>query len=184
MTPAVPAAVLIGSVRAEAVTVLANMTMAALEGGGDEQRNKNQQHAPQPPGGDLPAAVVDGPGPRTYRVHDTPVRPSRRGGPAGLGPPRCGGHRHRSGSLRPVGRDPAGVHRAGGPGVLRRGRGDLRDRDLPTGPLQCRGGQVDGVRRDHRNAAHRRRWHLRSPRCQRPDAARDEKHPRGKSSCM
>ena len=48
-----------------------------------------------------------------------------------------------------------GVARAGftelvAPGLFRRGRGDLRDRDLPAGPLQCRGGQADGVRGDHR----------------------------------
>jgi hypothetical protein len=53
MTAATPHAVLAGSLRAEAVTVLANMTMAALEGGGDERRDEDQQHPPRPPGGDL-----------------------------------------------------------------------------------------------------------------------------------
>jgi hypothetical protein len=47
---AAPSAALAGSVRAEAVTVLANMTMAALEGGGDERRGKDQQRAPRSPG--------------------------------------------------------------------------------------------------------------------------------------
>src|SRR3954468_18627443 len=123
MTPAPPCAVLTGSLRAEAITVLANMTIAALEGDGDERRGKDQQRTPQPPGGDLPAAIVDGPSPRTYRVHDTPVRPSRGGSRPGVGPGRRGGDRYRSGSLGPVGRGPGGVHRAGEPGVLRRGRG-------------------------------------------------------------
>ncbi len=82
-----------------------------------------------------------------------------------------------------------GVARAGftelvSPGVLRRGGGDLRDRDLPAGPLQRRGGPVDGVRRDHRDAADRRRRRLRSRRCQRPDAAGDEVHDRARWSCM
>ena len=156
MTAATPSAVLVGAARDEAVRVLANMTMAALEGGGDERRGKDHQHAPRPAGGDLSAPIVDGAGARAHRVHNAPVRPGRRGGPAGLGPPRRGGDRHRSGGLGPVGRGPGGVHRAGEPGLFRRSRGDLRDRDLPAGPLECRGGQADGVRRDHRDAADRR----------------------------
>src|SRR6185312_16282348 len=56
-----------------------------------------------------------------------------------------------------VGRGAGGVHRAGAPGLLRRGGRDLWDRDLPAGPLQRRGRQADGVRRDHRDAADRRR---------------------------
>src|SRR5947209_7188921 len=40
MTAAAPGAVLAGSLRAEAVRVLANMTMAALRGGGDERQAK------------------------------------------------------------------------------------------------------------------------------------------------
>src|SRR4030088_2614484 len=83
MTAAPPSAGLTGSLRAEAVTVLANMTMAALEGGGDERRGEDQQCAPRPPGGDLSSAVVDGPSPRAHRVHDTAVRPGRGGGRAG-----------------------------------------------------------------------------------------------------
>ena len=79
----------------------------------------------------------------------------------------------------PVGRGPGGVHRAGASGLLRGGGRDLRDRDLPAGPLQRRGGQADGVRRDHRDAADRRGRRLRSGRCQRPDVARDEVHHRG-----
>jgi hypothetical protein len=42
---AAPSAVLAGSLRAEAVTVLANMTVAALEGGNDERRSEDQQRA-------------------------------------------------------------------------------------------------------------------------------------------
>jgi hypothetical protein len=53
------------------------------------------------------------------------------------------------------------------------GGGDLRDRDLPAARSN---GAVGGVRRDYRNAADRRRWHLRSGRCQRPDAAGYEEH--------
>ena len=78
----------------------------------------------------------------------------------------------------------AGIHRVGAAGVLRRGRGDLRDRDLAAGPLQRRGGAVDGVRGDHRDAADRRRWCLRSGRCQRSDAARLEGNDgRGGAAC-
>ncbi len=68
MTAAPSSAVLVGSLRAEAVTVLANMMMAALEGGGDERRDKDQQCSPRPPGRDLSAAVVDGPSARARRV--------------------------------------------------------------------------------------------------------------------
>ena len=178
MTAAAPSAVLVGCARAEAVMVLANMTISALDGGGGERRGEDRQQAPRPAGGDLSAAVVDGAGARARRVHHASVRPGRGGGHAGLGPNRRGGDRHRPGCLGPLGRGPGRVRRAGGPGVCRRGGGDLRDRDLPAGPLECRGGAVDGVRRDHPDAAHRRRWHLRSRRCQRPDAAGDEVHHR------
>src|SRR6266540_2966009 len=125
MTAATPTAVLAGSARIEAVTVLANMAMAALEGGGDERRDQDQRCPPRPARGDLPAPVVDGPGPRARRVDDAPVRPGRGGGPAGLGPPGRAGDRHRPGGLGPVGRGPRRVRGAGEPGLLRRGRGDL-----------------------------------------------------------
>jgi hypothetical protein len=174
MTAAAPSPVLVEGFRGEAVTVLANMTMASLGGGGDERRGEDHRCPPRPAGGDLPAAVVDGAGARAHRVHDAPVRAGRGGGAAGLGPPRRAGDRHRPGSLGPVGRGPGGIHRVGGPGVHRGGRGDLRDRDLAAGPLQRRGGTVDGVRGDHRDAADRRRRRLRSGRCQRSDAARLE----------
>ena len=179
MTAAAPSPVLAIAFRDEAVTVLANMTMSALGGGGDERRGEDQRHSPRPAGGDLSAPVVDGTGARAHRVHDAPVRPGRGGGPARVGPPRRGGDRHRPGGVGPVGCGPGGVHRAGAPGLFRRGRGDLRDRDLPAGPLECRGGQADGVRGDHRDAADRRGRRLRSGRCQRSDAARDEEHHRG-----
>ncbi len=159
--------------------MLANMTMAALEGGGGERRSEDQQRASGPAGGDLPAAVVDGAGPRAHRVDSSPVRAGRGGGAAGLGAGRRAGDRHRSGGVGPVGRGPGRVHRTGEPGLFRRGRRDLRDRDLPAGPLQCRGGPADGVRDDHRHAADRLRRRLRPTRCQRPDAARHEEHDRG-----
>ena len=161
------------------MTVLANMTMASLGGGGDERRGEDHSCPPRPAGGDLPAPVVDGAGARAHRVHDAPVRAGRGGGAAGLGPPRRAGDRLRPGRVGSVGRGPGGVHRAGGPGLHRRGGGDLRAGDLPAGPLQRRGGAVDGVRRDHRDAADRRRWCLRSGRCQRSDVARLEGNDRG-----
>src|SRR5215218_8107920 len=133
------AGTLTSSARAEAVTVLANMTMTALEGGGDERRGKDHQQPPCPARGDLSAAVIDGPGARAYRVHDPAVRPGRGGGPAGLGPHRRSGDRHRPGRVGPVGCGPRGLHRAGGEGLFWRGWGDLRGRDLTAGPLECRG---------------------------------------------
>src|SRR5882757_10630862 len=99
MSAATPTAVWTGSARTEAVAVLANMTMSALEGGGDERLRKDHQRPPRPARGDLPAAVVDGAGARAHRVHDAPVRAGRGGGAAGLGPPRCAGDRHRPGGL-------------------------------------------------------------------------------------
>ena len=175
-TAAAPASVLVGSARVEVVVVLANMAMATLGGGGDERRNQDHEQPPRPARGDLPAAVVDGPGARAHRVHDTPVRAGRAGRAAGLGPPRRGGDRHRPGGFGSVRRGPGGFRRAGESGLLRAGRGDLRERDLPAGPLQRRGRAADGVRRDHRDAAGRHRWRLRSGRYQRPDAVGVEVH--------
>jgi len=63
-------------------------------------------------------------------------RPGRQGGRAGLGTQRHRGDRHRPGHLRQVGSGPGRVHRAGHPGLLRRCRGHLRDRDHPPGPVQ------------------------------------------------
>src|SRR6476469_246996 len=103
MTVAAPSPVLAMAFRGEAVTVLANMTMASLGGGGDERRGEDHQLAPRPARGDLSAPVVDGAGARAHRVHDAPVRAGRGGGPAGLGPPRRAGDRHRPGSLWPGG---------------------------------------------------------------------------------
>src|SRR3954471_2894057 len=120
---AVPSAVLAGWARAEAVMVLANMTMSALEstldGGDDERRGEDRQYAPRPAGGDLSAAVVDGAGARARGVHHASVRPGRGGGRAGLAPHRRGGDRHRPGCLGPLGRGPGRIRRAGGPGVFR-----------------------------------------------------------------
>src|SRR5882724_11565325 len=128
MTVAAPGAVLAGPARGEAVAVLANMTIAALEGGNDERRDEDWRRPPGPAGGDLPASVVDGAGARAHRVDDAPVWAGRGSGAAGLGPPRRAGDRHRPGGLGPVGRGPGGLHRAGEPGLFRAGRGDLRDR--------------------------------------------------------
>jgi hypothetical protein len=178
MTVTAPSPVVGEGFRDEAVMVLANMTMASL-GGGGEQRREDHQLAPRPARGDLSAPVVDGAGARAHRVHDAPVRAGRGGGPAGLGPPRRAGDRHRPGSLWSMGGGAGGVHRAGASGLLRRGGRDLWARDLPAGPLQRRGRQADGVRRDHRDPAGRRRRRLRSGRCQRPDVAWDEVHHRG-----
>ena len=76
------------------------------------------------------------------------------------------------------------IHRAGGQGLQRRGRCDLRDRDLPAGPQQRRCRPADGVRPDHRHPADRRRRRLRSGRHQRPDAARPQGHyGRGRAPC-
>src|SRR6478735_5816178 len=98
MTAAASSAVLAGWARAEAVMVLANMTMSALEsaldGGGDERRGEDRKRAPRPAGGDLSAAVVDGAGARARRVHHTSVRPGRGSGHVGLGPHRRSGDRH------------------------------------------------------------------------------------------
>src|ERR687896_961798 len=110
MTAALPVAALAESAWAEAVAVLANMTVAALKGGGNERRNEDHQRASVTSGGGLSAAVVDGAGPGAHRVHDAPVRAGQRGGPAGLGPPGRDRDRHRSGGLGPVGRGPGGVH--------------------------------------------------------------------------
>src|ERR1700682_6701804 len=97
MTAAAPSPVLAMAFRGEAVTVLANMTMSALGGGGDERRGEDQRHSPRPAGGDLSAPVVDGAGAPAHRVHDAPVRAGRGGGAARGGPaPRAGERpRHR-----------------------------------------------------------------------------------------
>ena len=150
--------VLAGAARTEAVQVVANMAIGVLQGGGcGERRGENRWRPSGSAGGGVSAAVVDGAGARARRVHDAPVRAGRAGGAAGLGPRGGGGDRHRPGGVGPVGRGPGRVRRAGGPGLHRRGRGDLRARDLPAGPLQRRGRPVDGVRGDHRDAADRRR---------------------------
>src|SRR5258705_6677325 len=126
MSAATPTAVWTGSARTEAVAVVANMTMSALEGGGDERLRKDHQRPPRPARGDLPAAVVDGTGARAHRVDDAPVRAGRGGGAAGLGPPRRAGDRHRPGRLGPVGGGPGGINRVGAAGVLVGGRGGRR----------------------------------------------------------
>ena len=94
-----------------------------------------------------------------------------QGSCAGLGTQRHRGDRHRPGDLRQVGSDPGRVHRAGHPGLLRRCRGHLRDRDHPAGPVQCRRGPAGGVRPDHRHTADRPGRRLRPRRCERPRAA-------------
>src|SRR2546421_5383701 len=99
MTAAAPGVVLIGAARTEVVVVLANMAISALGGGNDERRDEDQRGASGAVGGGLSAAVVDGPGTRAHRVHDTPVRPGGGGGAAGLGAPRCRGDRHRPGGF-------------------------------------------------------------------------------------
>src|SRR5687767_3340312 len=99
------AAVLAGPARADAVAVLANMTVAAL-GGAGERRTQDRNRSPVPDGADLPAPVLDGAGPRAHRVDDAPVRPGRGGGRPGLGTPGRGSDRHRPGGLRAVGGGP------------------------------------------------------------------------------
>jgi DNA invertase Pin-like site-specific DNA recombinase len=66
MTVAVPVAAWASSARAEAAVVLANMTVAALKGGGDERRSEDHQRASVTSGGRLSAAIVDGAGPETH----------------------------------------------------------------------------------------------------------------------
>ena len=161
---------LAGPARAEAVAALANMTICVL-GGSSERRAQNHQQPPGTDGADISPPVLDGPGPRAHRVDQEPVRPGRQGSCAGLGTQRHRGDRHRPGDLRQVGSDPGRVHRAGHPGLLRRCRGHLRDRDHPPGPVQCRRGPAGGVRPDHRHAADRPGRRLRPRRCERPRAA-------------
>ena len=159
-----------GPARAEAVAALANMTISAL-GGTGERRAQDHEQSPGQGGADLPAAILDGPGPRAHRVDQEPVRPGGDGGRAGLGAHLDRGDRHRPGDLRKVGGGPGGVHRAGDQDVPGRCRGDLRDRDHPAGPVQCRRGAAGGVRPDHRHPADRRRRRLRPRRRERPRAA-------------
>ncbi len=161
---------LTGPARAEAVAALANMTICVL-GGASERRAQDNEQPPPAGGADLPAPVFDGPGPRAHRVDQEPVRAGGQGGRAGLAAQRHRGDRHRPGDLRQVGRGPGGVHRAGDQGVLGGGGGDLRDRDHPAGPVQCRRGPAGGVRPDHRHAADRPGRRLRPRRCERPRAA-------------
>ena len=52
MSAATPTAVWTGSARTEAVAVFANMTMSALEGGGDERLRKDHHRPPRPARGD------------------------------------------------------------------------------------------------------------------------------------
>ena len=52
-----------------------------------------------------------------------------------------------------------------------RGRGDLRHRDHPAGPVERRRGPAGGVRPDHRHAADRPRRGLRPRRRERPGGA-------------
>src|SRR5664280_3799120 len=103
-------AVWTGPARAEAVAVLANMTVAAL-GGGDERRVQDRSGAPVPDSGGLPAAVLDGPGPQPHRVHDAPVRAGRAGRTARVGAHRCRSDRHRFGGLGSLGCGPRRVRR-------------------------------------------------------------------------
>ena len=97
--------------------------------------------------------------------------PGGQGGRAGLAAHLDRGDRRRPGRLRQVGGAPGRVHRAGHQGLLRRGGGDLRDRDHPAGPVECRRGPAGGVRPDHRHAADRPRRRLRSRRRERPRPA-------------
>src|SRR5258708_554747 len=80
----VSAAVLSGPARAEAVAVLASMTISAL-GGTRERRAQDHEQSPGEGGADLPAAILDGPGPGAHRVDQEPVRPGGHGGRARLG---------------------------------------------------------------------------------------------------
>src|SRR5258705_11595301 len=100
MSAATATAVWTGSARTEAVAVVANMTMSALEGGGDERLGKDHQRPPRPARGDLPAAGGDGAGARGHRVDDAPVRGGRGGGAGGPGPAPSACDRHRPGGVR------------------------------------------------------------------------------------
>src|SRR5258708_36865204 len=93
------AAVLDGPARAEVVAALANMTMSVL-GGTRERRAEDHELSPGAAGGGLPAAGLDGAGPRAHRVHDPPVRAGRRGCRARRGTGGRAGHAHRPGELR------------------------------------------------------------------------------------
>ena len=168
-----------GPARAEAVAALANMTAAALRsgaGGCGERRAQDHEFSPGPDGADLPAAILDGAGPRAHRVDQEPVCPGGHGGRAGMAVNLDRGDRHRPGDLREMGGGPGGVHRAGHQGLQRRCRGDLRDRDHPAGPVQRRRGPAGGIRPDHRHAADRPGRRLRSRRCERPRAAGVQGH--------
>ena len=147
------------------------MTAAALRpgaGGCGERRIQDHEFSPGEGGANLPAAILDGPGPPAHRVDQEPVRPGGDGGRAGLGTQRHRGDRHRPGDLREVGSGPGRVHRAGDQDVPGRCGGDLRDRDHPAGPVQRRRGPAGGVRPDHRHAADRPRRRLRPCRRERP----------------
>src|SRR5436190_811223 len=143
------------------------MTICVL-GGTRERRAQDQQQPPGADGGGLSSPVLDGPGPRAHRVDQEPVRPGGQGGRAGLAAHLDRGDRHRPGDLRQVGGGPGGIHRAGHPGLQRRCRRDLRDRDHPAGPVQRRRGPAGGIRPDHRDTADRPRRRLRPRRCERP----------------
>ena len=147
------------------------MTAAALRsgaGGCSERRAQDHEQSPREGSDLLPAPVLDGAGPPAHRVDQEPVRPGGHGSRAGMAGSLDRGDRHRPGDLREVGGGPGRVHRAGHQGLHRRGRGDLRDRDHPAGPVQRRRGPAGGIRPDHRHAADRPRRRLRSRRRERP----------------
>ena len=132
------AAVLAGPARAEAVAALANMTAAALRpaaGGCSERRAQDHEQSPREGSDLLPAPVLDGAGPphtestrSQYGLADTA---------AALGWPEA--------SIEVIDTDLGisgkwGVAREGFTELVTRvlpaGRGDLRDRDHPAGPVR------------------------------------------------
>src|SRR5947209_7689376 len=123
---AAPPTVLAGAARAEAVQVVANMAVGVLEGGRDDQQFSENcwAHLDR-------LAVVYLRQSSMAQVREHTESTMRQYGlveeaVAGLGPRGRTGDRHRPGGLRPVGRGPGRVRRAGVAGVHRRGRGDLR----------------------------------------------------------
>src|SRR6266851_3024468 len=102
-------AVLSGPARAEAVAALANMTICAL-GGTRERRAQDHELAPGADGANLPAAILDGPGPRAHRVDQEPVRPGGHGGRVGQGSYVDRGDRDQPAYIGDVGGGPGEVH--------------------------------------------------------------------------
>ena len=158
---------------AEAVAVVANMAVAALEAGGEGNEKITASHLERMAliylRQSSMAQVRE-----QHRVDRPPIRPGRRGGPAGVGCVPGGGDRRRPGPVGPLRGEPFRVQGSGRPGVSGRGRRHLRSGGVPTGPIL--GGPVApvGAGPPDRHAGHRLRWHLRPGQYQRPSRAGPE----------